>query len=910
MLIESSKSNRIEIYQITADGIILQHAKTIYGTISLLTKLRPPDSATDLLFVGTDSYAYFTLSWDPETKQLRTVKSYVDLADKLARPSQSVDRCVVDPSGRLLILELFEGTLTIIPLYSKEKGRAGKEEWQLCDPIPMRISERFIRSLCFLQNRETKLSKQSRRPRLAILYDDGSGDCRRVTHTLDYTPGSNDVGSADFDKKSEVKDTKNDVENSSSHVLPVAKPLHGSLVLSEASISYWTDSGEKGPSLALSEATVWSAWTEIDTERWLLADEYGKLYFLGLVAEIEGFEQGGVKALRLDLLGKISCASVLIYLDAGYFYVGSKRGDSQVVRIGEDGNIEVVQTLASIAPITDFAIMDMGSRSGEGQVNEYSSGQARIVTGSGAFQDGSLRSVRSGVGIEDLGSLGELEHVTDLFSLRGELGLKNNVILASFVNETRIFQFIESGEVEETQDFHGFTLDDATILAQNLSKNRLLQVTGREAKIVDLESGMISETYNAKQGSIVAASVNANYLLISIDGSQLLTLDLHQSLNVVAGKTFEQGTQVSCLDLPNRAPEIAVIGYWQGAAIDILDVSTLEVIHHHKLDGNDSLVPRSLILAQLLREQHPTLLVAMADGTIITLELNLKTFDLINQKSTILGTQQANLKILAREDGLDQVFAACEHPSLIYGSEGRYVYSAVTASKVSCVCSFDSEAYPGSIALASSEDVKIALIDNERTTHVQTLHVGETVRRIAYSPMLKVFGLGCISRTLEDGVEFIKSSFKLADEVVLQELDSYELKREEIIESVIRAQLKSSTGSLEERFVVGTAYIEDGTEESIRGRILVFEVSRDRQLILLAEQNVRSACRALAEVQGKIAAALMKTVSLLLLVIEPTLIGTACNLLSRIQCVPKSGDDSNSYSTYRYSSEWKYNCNW
>ena len=725
----------------------------------------------------------------------------------------------------------------------------------------MRVSERFIRSLCFLHNRESKLSKQSRKPRLAILYDDGAGDCRRVVQTLDYTPGSNDAGSAEYDRKSEVKGGKDDVENSSSHVLPVSMPLFGSLVLSEASITYWTDSGGIGPVLPLTEATIWSAWTEVDTKRWLLADEYGKLYFLGLEVETEGFKQSEVRSLRLEPLGKISCASVLVYLDAGYFYVGSKRGDSQVVRISEDGNIEVIQTLSSIAPITDFAIMDMGSRSGEGQVNEYSSGQARIVTGSGAFQDGSLRSVRSGVGIEDLGSLGELEHVTDLFSLRSTPGSKHDVIIASFVNETRIFRFMASGNVEETQEFHGFTVDNATLLAQNLSKDRLLQVTAREAKIVDLESGMAAYVHAVEQGSIVAASANADYLLVSIDGSELLSIDLRNSLNIVAQKTFEQGSQVSCLDLPDRAPGIAVIGYWQGAAIDIRSVSTLEVIRHHELESEDSLVSRSLILAQLLPEQLPTLLVAMADGTIVTLELNLETFDLSNQKSTILGTQQANLKILPREDGLDQVFAACEHPSLIYGSEGRYIYSAVTASKVSCICSFDSEAYPGSIAIASSEDVKIALIDNERTTHVQTLHVGETVRRIAYSPSLKVFGLGCISRMLEDGVEFIKSSFKLADEVVLQELDSYDLKKEEIIESVIRAQLKSATGTLEERFVVGTAYIEDGTEESIRGRILVFEVSVDRQLILLAEQNVRSACKALAEVQGKIAAALMKTAS-------------------------------------------------
>jgi DNA damage-binding protein 1 len=123
-----------------------------------------------------------------------------------------------------------------------------------------------------------------------------------------------------------------------------------------------------------------------------------------------------VQSWKLDIIGQTSRASALVYLDAGYVFVGSHQGDSQVVRIAEQ-SMEIVQTFSNIAPVLDFTIMDMGNRSGEGQTNEYSSGQARIVTGSGAYQDGSLRSVRSGVGLEDLGVLGEMEHISNLFGL-------------------------------------------------------------------------------------------------------------------------------------------------------------------------------------------------------------------------------------------------------------------------------------------------------------------------------------------------------------------------------------------------------------------------------------------------------------------------------------------------------------
>ena len=120
---------------------------------------------------------------------------------------------------------------------------------------------------------------------------------------------------------------------------------------------------------------------------------------------------------------------------------------------------------------------------------------------------------------------------------------------------------------------------------------------------------------------------------------------------------------------------------------------------------------------------------------------------------------------------------------MIYGSEGQIVYSAVTAERASCICSFDSEAYPGAIAIATSEDVRIALVDTERTTHVQTLPVGETVRRIAYSTKLKAFGIGTIHRSLRGSQEVLKSHFKLADEVLFKELDTYELNEEELVKA-------------------------------------------------------------------------------------------------------------------------------
>ena len=630
----------------------------------------------------------------------------------------------------------------------------------------------------------------------------------------------------------------------------------GLLILAETSITYLNDVSGETLTEPLKEASLFVAWTQVDAQRWLLADDYGKLYFLMLLVG----DSNEVMGWKLDLVGRTSRASVLVYLDNGHVFVGSHQGDSQVIRLLEK-NIEVVQTLPNIAPVLDFTIMDMGNRAGESQTNDFSSGQARIVTGSGAFQDGSLRSVRSGVGLEEQGLLGEMDHITDLFGLRSTGHSQYmDLLLASFVDETRIFQFAPDGEVEEAAEYMSFSLAESTLLAVNISNNRLLQVTTSSARIIDAENGMlISEWPPPPEHSITAASANDQKLALSIGGVEAVLLNLDENLQVKARRKFTNEGQVACVHVPMSSADICFIGFWQSAAVATLKTDTLETVRSIIMSEDGISVPRSILLTQILPEQPPTLFIAMTNGEVVTFSCNKNDFTLSAKKAIVLGTEQANFKALPKGDGLFSVFATCEHPSLIYGYENRIIYSAITAEKASCVCPFNSEAYPGAIAISTAEDLKIALVDTERTTHVQTLPVNATVRRVQYSHNLKAFGLGTIRRTLTGGTEVVQSHFKLADEVLFKELDTYELNEEELIESVCRADLREESGAMVERFVVGTTSLS-GQDDSIRGRILVFAVGQERKLRIVAEKQVRGACRAIGVIDGNIVAALIKTV--------------------------------------------------
>jgi DNA damage-binding protein 1 len=821
----------------------LKHSKAIYGKVTMLQKLRPALSPTDHLFVGTDRFMYFTLSWNTEKKQLQTEKSFASVADNAARESQTGERCHIDPTGRFMTVEVYEGIITVIPLV--QRGKKRKQETDIAhlgDPQPVRLPEMFVRSSAFLRPRST-----DEKPKMALLYEDTHAQVKLRLRELTYAGDEVDL--------QEGETCKSELELGSSHLIPLEEPSYGMVVIGETSIGYYDDESGELHTEPLEEATIFVAWERIDAQRFVLADDYGRLYMFMLVLNA----QGRVQSWKLDVIGQTSRASTLVYLDAGYVFVGSHQGDSQVVRIAEK-SIDIVQTFSNIAPILDFTIMDMGNRSGEGQTNEYSSGQARIVTGSGAYQDGSLRSVRSGVGLEDLGVLGEMEHISELFSLKSTASAQYiDTLLVSFVGESRVFRFDSQGEVEEVDEFASLALDETTLAAANIPQGRIVQVTNARARICDLDGGMITSEWMPTDGkTITAASVNETHVLVSLGGVTIVSLSMVDGLQVVKEKTFSAESQVACVALPSGTGPTCFVGFWNNSQLAICSLDTLEAVKTVQI--SDDSVPRSLLLTQIFPEHPPSLFVALADGNVVTYTFDPSNYDLSGRKSIVLGTREATFRALPRGDGLYNVFATCEHPSLIYASEGRLVYSAVTAEKATTVCPFDSEAYPGSVAIATSEDLRIALVDTERTTHVQTLKVDETVRRIAYSPSLKAFGLGTIKRILRHGEEIMLSHFKLVDEIQFKELDTYALNEEELVECVMRCELPDGSGGLAERFVVGTAYVDDQNTTSERGRIIVLEVTPERILKLVTEIAVKGGCRCLAICQSKIVAALIKTV--------------------------------------------------
>ena len=184
----------------------------------MLEALRPANSSTDHLFIGTDRHTYFTVFWDQQTCRLQTGKSYVDQADKTLSDSHTQDRCLVDPGGKFIALLLYDGIVTIVPIVQKGRKKGSVEAGTLGDPVPARISDLFVRSSTFLYPQET----DGEQPRLAFLFENNQQKVCLSVRALDYAAGgSGDSGSADLEN---IVGIRNDLELGASHLIPIPAP--------------------------------------------------------------------------------------------------------------------------------------------------------------------------------------------------------------------------------------------------------------------------------------------------------------------------------------------------------------------------------------------------------------------------------------------------------------------------------------------------------------------------------------------------------------------------------------------------------------------------------------------------------------------------------------------------------------
>lgn len=850
-----ARGNRIEVQLVSPEGLKNVCEIPIYGQVLTMALVKCKRDKRHSLVVVTEKWHMSVLAYRDGQVITRAAGS---IADQTGRAADNMFSLTIHRNG-LIAIRAFEGSVKMIQWESGSDLRH----------FNVRFDYPNVSDFKFVDTGEDDVY------RVAFIFDDDHGKHLQFS----------DLNMHDKEFRTHLRQSS--IAADASVLIPVPSPISGVVVLGSNSVLYKSsenDSDVVPYTCSLLENTAFTCHGIVDAsgERFILSDTDGRLLMLLLNVNKSpgGFS---VKEMRIEYLGETSIADSINYIDNGVIFIGSRLGDSQLIRLvtppAGGSYIVVLETYSNIGPIRDMIMVE-------------SDGQPQLVTCSGAEKDGSLRVIRNGIGIDELASV-ELAGVTAIFPIRVD-STSDNYVIVSLSEETHVLQ-ITGEELEDVQllemDTTLPTMFAGTLFGPNDS-GILLQVTEKQVRLMSSaglskfweptnKEAISKVSVNAVNGQVVVAARDYVYFLSCVV-EEMGGLDICVS----AQKQFQD--EIACLDISNEGDDqtkpttFLVLAFWRTFSMEIVQLPDLKSICQTDLPSK--IVPRSIV-ATCIEDVH-YLLIAFGDGALIYYVFDIKSGTHGEAKKSSVGTRPPSLHRV-RNKNSQHLFVCSDRPVIIFSSSKKLVFSNVNVKVVNTVCSLSSSAYRDCLVISDGAAMVFGTVDDIQKIHVRSIPMGESVVRIAHQKSTGTYGV-CSARveSKEDRVyasknaaAFSKSgpkltatrndmvdirpretgSFMVLDQNTFQVLHSHEFGPYEAALSCISGQLGKDPNTY---YIVGTGLIYPDETETKNGRIVIFEVDNlDRtKLRLVSDIGIRGGPLAIRILNGKLVAGINSTV--------------------------------------------------
>ncbi|CAO3646398.1 unnamed protein product [Cunninghamella blakesleeana] len=831
------KGNRIEIYTLTPDGLKPTLEFSIFGTIVALQLYKPKGRSQASLFLLIAHHKYCILTYSAESKQIFTEDSNEIGLATLPSHSNSLAssftpiQISIEPTYHYIATLLYPSIITIvipssgtanahnnitIDHTSRRSSRGSGKKRQaisvpknyahLCFPDKKIISATFLSSI----NMPFTSIQENMNPTLAVLYDDQLD--RRYLQLYKYNEITKSAIPGDI--------ILDHIEDDANLLITVPLPIGGVLLVSGQYIRYLKPN-HPPKAIGILSSSIINCYSVVNNEgsRYLLGSTDGSLYLLVLNVD---HSQQIVSSLGFMELGPISIPSCLTYLENEVLYVGSSKGDSQLIHILQrssienNDNLQVIENYPSLGPITDFCVVDLDKQ-----------GQPQLITCSGASKNSSLRIIRSGVGLNQLATI-EISGVKDTWTLRESfLDKFSNILMMTFVNETRLIQ-LKDNDIIPLLQYSAFNLNQRTIAAGNMIDDVMIQITERSIRLMTcgIDGILLDEWFPppSTSSNITLASINPTQCVVSIGFGHLIAFTIQdRKLTIVGQVQLEQ--EISCIDIaPIDSPvtkpyssSVIAVGLWRQVGVRLIRFdSSLACIASEDLPG--MVTPRSIIMTRL--EDICYLIIALGDGQVYNFKFDSHQGRLWDKKRSFLGKLPIILSNFI-SNGITHVFAASDKPSVIHSRNQKLVYSNVNLKDVRCATSFNSPYFPDAVALTTPDGVIIGQMEEIQKLHITKIPTLDTPRRIVYQETTHTFGVITEKMTSEPFTsQSTTGGFELLDDQNFSLMDRIYFKQ---YERPLAAA--SITYDQDEYYVIGTGRDSDAFESTSSGRILVLKVT-------------------------------------------------------------------------------------
>ena len=488
--------------------------------------------------------------------------------------------------------------------------------------------------------------------------------------------------------------------------------------------------------------------------------------------------------LSVEHLGFVSTPSSITYLDSGVVFIGSKEGDSQLIRLkdqkdGPNGWIKVLDEFPSCAPIVDFCTI---------KSNE----QDTIVACCGVGKEGSLKIISSGSEVIPSAEIDiPLIGLSNIFTLNGKF---DDLVVVSYAESSCVLK-IENEDIQET-DIQGFQTNVETISCFEYDST-ICQITSNGIRLLGVSTISL-------EGQVVCACKFETSIFISLSESKkVLQFDLDSGKNIRMTRDFCFKEEVSCFDVDKVDGSLVVAaGLWSEFGVEISFGSDSYFIPSPK-----SLPIRSIKFASLPLK---SIFAAVGDGEVCQYALTGKT--LTQERCFALGKLPVKLTIVK-----DNIIASCDRPSILYSNGKKTLLSHLNSGHIKCVAYLNCNAFADHLLVASTSGLFISKIENSKGSrlNVKSIHLGETPRRIVH--FTDLVGVASIHGNLS---EIKGSSFTLYDTFNYEKICSVPFAVSRVVTCVCAL----------DGFLLGSTLVSTKVDGIDSGNISWFVLNSDRQL--------------------------------------------------------------------------------
>ncbi len=783
------------MFDVTSDGLILLFSIPIRGSIAYAQLFRIQDSTADSIIVQTDKYNVLVIEYD-HTEKRPICRLSGDIRDKVGRPAECGLKAAVDPTNSVMAVHAYTSMMKFIRLPTSTQRVLESFNVRLFDDMT------FLHDICYLPP-----SQATDVPTLVVLYEDAS-HAKFIT-TLAIS----------FSERKAVNGPISQpipVESIVSRVYPVAD---GFLRIGEQFVTFANPrtAVEEGTSFPHAPLMVNSLAT-VDSNRILVGDHTGRVHLVSVTGEGSSYE------VRVELLGTGAIPHAMQYIDNSVFFTASFYGDSQLVRINPEPDasgscLTVLETFPNTAPISDAI--------------HTATDQGGLVTCSGGFQDGTLRTLSKGVGASMLAQL-PCRPPSGMWTLETDV-TQPSIVVMSFSQSTMALTL---GETIARVDPPHLITDERTLLAAG-TPEAPVQIT--PTRVI---SGA-SVWSPPEDGRIAIAATDAGrgvLGLIAVATSAAVYV-LDTTLSLVMTRLTE--TPPSALAIASFMPQpVLALATWYRSEIQIINISgqtedqtidpdcglvkSLALVRFDPPKGHGSDSTADYLLASMLDgslAQYIRADAAFVQTDAGPLALGNRHFPLIPCHTVFQAQGAVTLTAPHRSSFM---LALAPSPTLIYGTARRLLHSAAklpveNVPHCATMAHITTAAGTHDVLLTGGQGgVTVCALDPVQRMQITTNHLGELPRRIVRHKDTKAIVVGTVAVVAKEGIESEASSLIVLHGTTMAEVGRLTYDDHEMVSAIISTSL-GRTGP--EYVVVGTtlAYAEE--VDARRGRVYVYSMT-------------------------------------------------------------------------------------